>query len=154
MLKWPVYARQTPGELFGWWMEKHFAECVTHSRNTLLAQISLLERAGSSVPLGPLNQYAQEDESGDLELRNYRGADADVTLYEDEGINYNYEKGARSIITMHWDEKHQQLSRQALENHYGAGAEAEVTIHIAGEPSTTNRVAEYDGKAAQIKFSK
>ena len=33
-----------------------------------------------------------------------RGADADFTLYEDEGDNYNYEKGAFSQIRFHWDD--------------------------------------------------
>lgn len=45
-----------------------------------------------------------------LELRVYPGADADFTLYEDENDNHNYQKGAYTTITMHWNEKTQQLT--------------------------------------------
>jgi alpha-D-xyloside xylohydrolase len=34
----------------------------------------------------------------------YRGANGSFELYEDENDNYNYEKGAYSIIPIAWDE--------------------------------------------------
>jgi alpha-D-xyloside xylohydrolase len=34
----------------------------------------------------------------------YRGGDGAFTLYEDEGDNYNYEKGARATIPINWNE--------------------------------------------------
>jgi alpha-D-xyloside xylohydrolase len=48
-------------------------------------------------------QYSSEKKWDNLELRVYPGADADYTLYEDEGDSYNYEKGAYTTITFHWD---------------------------------------------------
>ena len=33
-----------------------------------------------------------------IELRVYRGADGQFTLYEDEGDGYNYEKGQSATI--------------------------------------------------------
>jgi alpha-D-xyloside xylohydrolase len=45
-----------------------------------------------------------------IELRVYRGASGDFTLYEDEGDSYDYEKGAYALIPFHWDDTRQVLS--------------------------------------------
>src|SRR6185312_6041489 len=45
-----------------------------------------------------------------IELRVYRGADGDFTLYEDENDTYNYEKGAYATVAMHWDDGKQMLT--------------------------------------------
>lgn len=55
-------------------------------------------RAGSILPLGPDVQYTSEKPWDNLEIRVYAGADGKFTLYEDEGDNYNYEKGIHSTI--------------------------------------------------------
>ena len=56
-------------------------------------------KAGSIIPIGPDVQYASEKPWDNLEIRVYKGADGSFTLYEDEGDNYNYEKGLYSTIT-------------------------------------------------------
>jgi len=68
-----------------------------------LEKIPLYVRAGSIIPYGPSVEYAME-EADPIELRVYRGANASFTLYEDEGDNYNYEKGVYSTIPLSWDE--------------------------------------------------
>ena len=67
-------------------------------------------RAGSIVPLGPDEEWASEKPADPIELRVYRGANANFTLYEDEGDNYNYEKGAYTTIPIHWDDGAQALT--------------------------------------------
>jgi alpha-D-xyloside xylohydrolase len=69
-----------------------------------LRQIPLFVRAGSILPLGPTMEWSTEKPADPIELRIYRGADGDFTLYEDENDNYNYEKGAHATIPLHWDE--------------------------------------------------
>lgn len=39
----------------------------------------------------------------------YTGTDAAFDLYEDEGINYNYENGAYAIIPINWSESTREL---------------------------------------------
>ncbi len=75
-----------------------------------LERIPLYIRAGSILPMGPDVEYAVEKPADPIELRVYRGADASFALYEDENDNYNYEKGAYSVIPMHWDEALQTLT--------------------------------------------
>jgi alpha-D-xyloside xylohydrolase len=74
------------------------------------AEMPLFLRAGSIVPFGPSVQYAGEKPANPLELRVYRGADGVFTLYEDEGDNYDYERGVYSTIPLSWNEKMQTLT--------------------------------------------
>ncbi|MGA8595087.1 MAG: glycoside hydrolase family 31 protein [Bryobacteraceae bacterium] len=75
-----------------------------------LDRIPLFVRAGSIVPLGPEEEWAAEKPDAPFEIRVFRGADADFTLYEDEGDSYNYEKGMYATIPFHWDDGRQVLT--------------------------------------------
>lgn len=69
----------------------------------------LFVRAGSIIPYGPKIEYASEM-NDPIELRVYPGADGTFTIYEDEGDNYNYEKGAYSTIPIRWDDSRRTLT--------------------------------------------
>ena len=68
-----------------------------------LKPLPLFVRAGSIIPYGPAIQYAMQT-NDPIELRVYRGADGTFTLYEDEGDNYDYEKGKYATIPISWNE--------------------------------------------------
>jgi len=67
-------------------------------------RIPVFVKAGSIIPFGPELQYSSEKPADTITLNIYTGADASFKLYEDEGTNYNYEKGAFSIIPIKYDE--------------------------------------------------
>jgi alpha-D-xyloside xylohydrolase len=73
-------------------------------------EIPLYIRAGSIIPFGPKVQYADEKKWDNLEIRVYEGADGIFTLYEDEGDNYNYEKGKYATITFKWNDSKKVLT--------------------------------------------
>ena len=62
-------------------------------------------KAGSILPCGPEIQYADEKNADPIRLFVYTGADGAFSLYEDENINYNYEKGQFALISFRYDEK-------------------------------------------------
>jgi len=66
-------------------------------------RMPLFVRAGSIVPLGPELQYTSEKPADEITLFVYAGADGSFTLYEDEGTNYNYEKGAFATIPIQYN---------------------------------------------------
>ncbi len=67
-------------------------------------RIPLYVRAGSILPVGPAMEWSDEKPADNLLLVVYAGADADFTLYEDDGLSYGYEKGACSTIGLHWND--------------------------------------------------
>ena len=66
-------------------------------------RMPLFVAAGSLLPFGPDMQWSAEKPADVIDLYVYEGKDGDFTLYEDEGLNYNYEKGQYADIPMHWD---------------------------------------------------
>ena len=75
-----------------------------------LERMPLYIRAGSILPMGPDIEWSTQKPADPIELRVYRGADGDFTLYEDENDTYSYEKGAYATIPVHWDDTKQLLS--------------------------------------------
>lgn len=59
---------------------------------------------GSIIPFGPAMEWSDEQPAELIHLFIYSGRDAQFTLYEDEGTNYNYERGKRSTIDIRYDE--------------------------------------------------
>ena len=70
----------------------------------------LFVREGSIVPFGPALQYAAEKAADPITLYVYTGKDAQFSLYEDENVNYNYEKGAFANIPLSYNEKTKTLT--------------------------------------------
>ncbi|MGB7137724.1 MAG: TIM-barrel domain-containing protein [Acidobacteriaceae bacterium] len=83
-----------------------------------LDRIPLFVKAGSILPLGPPEEYAGQSPDAAVELRIYRGADGSFNLYNDEGDNYDYEKGAWAIIPVRWDDASSTLTLGAHTGSY------------------------------------
>jgi alpha-D-xyloside xylohydrolase len=73
-------------------------------------RIPLFVKEGSIIPVGPEIQYVDEKPADSLTLWIYTGRDCTFTLYEDEGINYNYEKGDYSTIKLVYDDVNCELT--------------------------------------------
>jgi alpha-D-xyloside xylohydrolase len=67
-------------------------------------RIPLFVRSGSIVPVGPDMQWSDEKKADKITLFVYAGENGRFTLYEDEGTNYNYEKGKYATIEFTYDD--------------------------------------------------
>ncbi|GET22845.1 TIM-barrel domain-containing protein [Prolixibacter denitrificans] len=67
-------------------------------------RMPLFVHEGSIIPVGPALQYSNEKLPKKIVLYVYRGQNGQFTLYEDEGVNYDYEKGAYSNIPFSYNE--------------------------------------------------
>ena len=81
---------------------------------TVAAPIDIMPvfvRAGSILALGaPVESTHQKQAIA--KVRVYPGADANFTLFSDDGITYAYEKGAGSVTKLQWDDSRQQLTHE------------------------------------------
>jgi alpha-D-xyloside xylohydrolase len=123
-----------------------------------LERVPVYAKAGSIIPFGPRIESAA-GKPDPIELRVYAGSNGSFTLYEDEGDNYNYEHGARSVIPIHWHDKSSTLTIGAREGSFpGMLDHRTFTVvvvrqgHGAGiaSPSEPDAFLEYRGKAAVI----
>ena len=92
------------------WTGKLFKGGSTITADAPIDHIPVFVRAGSIVPMSPVQQYSSEMPDAPYEIRAYPGANGTFTIYEDEGDNYNYEQGKSSSITLNWNDKMQLLT--------------------------------------------
>lgn len=59
---------------------------------------------GAIIPYGPSMEYVDEKLPQNIILYVYAGQNGAFTLYEDEGVNYNYETGKYATIRFTYDE--------------------------------------------------
>ena len=67
-------------------------------------RIPVFVREGSIIPYGPEIQYCDEKPADLINLYVYAGKNGQFQLYEDEGVNYNYEKGKYLTIDITYDD--------------------------------------------------
>jgi alpha-D-xyloside xylohydrolase len=124
-------------------------------------RIPVYVKEGSIIPFGPEIQYTGEKPADPITLYVYTGKDAAFTLYEDEGTNYNYEKGAFSTIQINYNEVSKTLT---IDNRQGSftGMISRRKFNVVwvnkNNPvplnfeSNSNQQINYEGKKITLKF--
>ena len=82
----------------------------TITANAPYERMPLFVKAGAIIPFGPELQYTDEKKPENIILHVYAGADGSFTLYEDDGLNYDYEKGMFANIRFDYDDKNKTLT--------------------------------------------
>ncbi|MBR1569237.1 MAG: glycoside hydrolase family 31 protein [Bacteroidales bacterium] len=126
------------------------------------SRMPLFVRGGSILPIGPDMEWSDQKPADNLLLVVYAGADADFTLYEDDGLTYAYEKGACSSIGLHWDDASRTLTVGERQGSF-PGMLQERTFRVvvadsahpfAYDPDAAGSVTiRYDGRPAEAKIS-
>jgi alpha-D-xyloside xylohydrolase len=155
---WDVYLPASVS-WYDFWTGKRFDGGQTIQAPAPLNTIPLFVKAGSIVPMGKFIQYTSQKTADTLEIRVYAGADGTFELYEDEGDNYNYEKGAYSTIKFEWNEGKQELTiNEPLGEFQGMLKKRIFNISWINETSKNginmclvNKQINYEGKKIIIK---
>ncbi|MBR6980362.1 MAG: DUF5110 domain-containing protein [Prevotella sp.] len=120
---------------------------------TQLDRVPMFVRAGSIIPLAPEMEYVGQKPWDNLEICVYPGADASFTLYEDEGDNYNYERGQYAEITFKWNDRTRQLTIAPRKGSYtGMLQNRRFTIVLPGQEASAGKVVEYNGQEVVVKI--
>jgi len=106
------------GDWYDFWTGRRMAGGQRIEAASPIETLPLFVRGGTILPLGPVMQFVSEKPTDPIELRVYRGADGAFTLYEDQGDNYNYEKGAFATIPLTWNESSGTLTIGARSGKY------------------------------------
>jgi len=115
----PVYTYKATGRKVylpagqGWYdlyTGKYFAGGQEIDADAPYERVPVFVKEGSIIITGPELQYSGEKKADPLVVHVYAGKDAEFTLYEDEGINYNYEQGMFATIGIAYDHEEKRLS--------------------------------------------
>lgn len=97
------------------WYDFYSGKVVSKGGETLVMpapyeQLPLYVRSGAIIPFGPEMQYSDQKQADVINLYLYTGDNGEFILYEDENLNYNYEKGAYSMIPFIFDNANSTLT--------------------------------------------
>lgn len=139
------------------WYDFATDKFVTNGGNTLevnapYEDIPLYVPAGSVIPMS-FQIESTKDERSELVLKIYAGKDGRFLLYEDEGTNYDYEKGSYSIIPFYYNDADKTLTVENRENRYDQMYENRIIIisYITKNGSKLLSLT-YDGSEQKISL--
>jgi alpha-D-xyloside xylohydrolase len=123
-------------------------------------RMPLYVRAGSIIPIGPAMQWSDEKPADDILLAVYAGKDGAFTLYEDENVNYNYEKGFYARIPITWDDASRTLTIGEREGSFEGMLQTRKFRVVVTDPQHPNAYdpdaagmeITYDGKPVSVKL--
>jgi alpha-D-xyloside xylohydrolase len=143
------------------WTNERFDGGKTVTRECPLDILPVYVRAGSIVPLGPVQQYATEKPDAPYEIRVYPGADAKFTIYEDDNETYDYEKGQRATVELLWNDAAKTLTVGNRSGSFpGMVATRKMNVVLAragqnqgiGEGQSGVKSVTYSGQQTVVKF--
>lgn len=124
-------------------------------------QIPVFVRAGAIIPFGPKMQWSDEKAADLINLYVYAGQDGHFQLYEDEGTNYNYEKGLFSTIDIHYDDATHSVTIGARKGQFSGMLKTRrfnIVLITPDAPQNLNlenpsgRLVEYKGKEVTVEL--
>ena len=122
-------------------------------------KMPLFVRGGSIIPLGGDIQYASQKSDEPVTIMVYAGRDGDFVIYEDEDVNYNYERGLFSKIPLSYDDKTSTLTIGEREGSFpGMQQKRSFNVvkvdanHPANPLKAKGKLVEYSGKKTSINL--
>ncbi len=89
---------------------KHYAGGQTIVADAPYEKIPVFVPEGAILPVGPEMEWSDQKKPELIDLYVYAGKDGEFTIYEDEGTNYNYEKGKYSTIDIQYNDAQKTLT--------------------------------------------
>lgn len=146
-----VYFPKTSG-WYDFYSGKFIAGGQTLQVDAPYSKVPLYVPEGAIIPFGPEIQYSDEKQPENITLYVYGGKNGSFTLYEDEGLNYNYEKGKFATIPILYDEATKTLTIGAREGDF-EGMLQNRTFNIVYINNTSAKVFNPDAKGIQVDYS-
>jgi alpha-D-xyloside xylohydrolase len=124
-------------------------------------QIPVFVREGSIIPFGPEMEWSDEKPAELINLYVYAGQNGAFQLYEDEGTNYNYEKGKYATIDITYDDASRTVSFSARKGQFPGmlkNRRFNVVLVTKDAPKPLNldnpegMMVNYNGKAVSVQL--
>ncbi|MDO4160023.1 MAG: glycoside hydrolase family 31 protein [Prevotellaceae bacterium] len=140
---------------------KHYTGGQTITADAPYEKMPVFVREGAIVPFGPEMEWSDEKPAELINLYVYTGKDADFMLYEDEGTNYNYEKGKYATIDITYNEKAKTVTFGARKGDFDGMLKTRRFNIVVVSPdkqqpldleNPKGKMVTYDGKELKVKL--
>ena len=141
---------------------KHYAGGQTIVADAPYDKIPVFVPEGSILPVGPEMEWSDQKKAELIDLYVYAGKDGSYTLYEDEGTNYNYEKGKYAMIDFKYNDAQKTITIAARKGAFDGMLQKrrfnivlvsdnnQQGISLAKAPK--GKMVKYAGKAVTVKL--
>ena len=141
---------------------KHYAGGQTIVADAPFDKIPVFVPEGSILPVGPEMEWSDQKKAELIDLYVYAGKDGSYTLYEDEGTNYNYEKGKYAMIDFKYNDAQKTLTIGARKGSFDGmlqkrrfnvilvKAQNNQGVNLAKAPK--GKMVKYAGQAVTVKL--
>lgn len=141
---------------------KHYAGGQTIVADAPFDKIPVFVPEGSILPVGPEMEWSDQKKAELIDLYVYAGKDGSYTLYEDEGTNYNYEKGKYAMIDFKYNDAQKTITIAARKGAFDGMLQKrrfnivlvsdnnQQGISLAKAPK--GKMVKYAGKAVTVKL--
>ena len=141
---------------------KHYAGGQTIVADAPFDKIPVFVPEGSILPVGPEMEWSDQKKAELIDLYVYAGKDGSYTLYEDEGTNYNYEKGKYAMIDFKYNDAQKTVTIAARKGAFDGMLQKrrfnivlvsdnnQQGISLAKAPK--GKMVKYAGKAVTVKL--
>ena len=141
---------------------KHYAGGQTIVADAPFEKIPVFVPEGSILPVGPEMEWSDQKKAELIDLYVYAGKDGSYTLYEDEGTNYNYEKGKYAMIDFKYNDAQKTLTIGARKGSFDGmlqkrrfnvilvNAQNNQGVNLAKTPK--GKMVKYAGQAVTVKL--
>ena len=141
---------------------KHYAGGQTIVADAPYDKIPVFVPEGSILPVGPEMEWSDQKKAELIDLYVYAGKDGSYTLYEDEGTNYNYEKGKYAMIDFKYNDAKKTITIAARKGAFDGMLQKrrfnivlvsdnnQQGISLAKAPK--GKMVKYAGKAVTVKL--
>lgn len=141
---------------------KHYAGGQTIVADAPFDKIPVFVPEGSILPVGPEMEWSDQKKAELIDLYVYAGKDGSYTLYEDEGTNYNYEKGKYAMIDFKYNDAQKTITIAARKGSFdGMLQKRRFNIVLVSDnnqqgislvKAPKGKMVKYAGKAVTVKL--
>ena len=151
---WDVYFPATQGGWYDFWSDKYVTDKGWRNVPVAKEHIPVYVKAGSILPLADgTPQTMKEASQEDWTIKVFIGADGSYTVYEDEGTNYNYEKGQYSNIRMDWNDQKKRLTIGEREGSFqGMVKKRPIRVQLISKNGIKEQSLSYEGEKVVTRF--
>lgn len=114
--------------------------------------LPIFVKEGAIIPTTEVAEYVAAQADKPITINVYPGADCEFSLYDDEGDNYNFEKGAHSNIKLSWNNAKNTLTIGQREGMFeGMKKNINFIVRVKGNTDKVKKIS-YNGKEKKIKL--
>ncbi|MDA2925763.1 DUF5110 domain-containing protein [Acidobacteria bacterium AH-259-G07] len=138
------------GHWYDFWTREKLQGGREVTRDVDLETTPLYVRSGAIIPTGPVKQYTAEEVNGPITLSVYPGSDGTASVYEDDGMTFDFREGEFMRLQCDWRDEEKRLDLRLAPGSRLLQPSRQIRVRLV--TTGESRLIEFRGQAVSIEF--